>query len=339
MTKLKQEDFYKGFRVNYDEKTLEIFITNPGDTVSLMAEWAKSFADFETVNVCLSGGIDSQFVLSVLRALNKNINIYIFSFTWDDCVINSPDVTHAKRYCEKFGLKYTDLDIDFKNFLHTGNHLNVCKKYKATSPQIALQLKMLDYIPDTHIPTFLGGDVPMFEFNRDTKRSSVAGYVYQPFLTNAFNNYGTINNRIVIKDLFRINPITNYLGFKQMVDTTIKHKIAVPYNIKGSGTTQQIRKLFYIDLGTDIVSPLLKNTGFELLKQHLAIESGIYNQFDLLYRAPLENTLRQESWFNFTKGYAVKTKTSVLQELLTQHETFCQNTDDIEFCEGYNFIL
>lgn len=339
MTLLKQEDFYKGFRVNYDEKTLEILTAPSDEQHSLIDEWATQFKQFDKVHVCLSGGIDSQFVLSILHNLKKDIHVFVFSFLWENCVINSSDVVHATRLCNQFGFEYTSIDIDFKQFLHTGESLKVCKKYKAHSPQVALQLKMLDYIPNKEIPVFLGGDLPMFTYNGKTEKAEISGFNNVVFTTNAFCNYGIINDRIVIKDLFRINPVTTYLGFKEVVNVAKKTKLVVPADITGSGTSQQIRKHVYTNLGATLISPLLKNTGFEMLKQHLAIESGVYNQFDLLYRAPLENTINQESWMDVTKGYSFLIKKSAISELLNEYERFCRETPDIKFCKAYNFIL
>jgi len=331
--------FYKGFEVNYDEKTLEIFAYPPANNETLMDVWAKAFESFEEVNLCLSSGIDSQFTLSVLRQLEKRINVYIFSFVWDDNVFNSADVLHAIRLCNKLGYSYTNIEIDYKHFLYTGQHLKICKEYKATSPQIALQLKMIDLIEDKSIPVFLGGDIPFLTFNFDDRTSTISGLSYQQFITNSFLNYGLKNQRIVIKDLFRVSAETNYLGFKQSLDTVKKHKIVVPSRSSGTGVTQPFRKLFYTDIvGDTLLPPLLKNTGFEMLKVHLAKESGIYNQYDLLFRYPLVNTLKNESWYNHDM-YLLNFSTLHIDTIKQEFELFCKETPDLRYIEIYNFDL
>ncbi len=338
MTLVDPADFYKGFRVSYNEKHLEIFVQPPHNNTTFIAELEQVFKPFDRVNVCLSGGIDSQFALSMLNTIGKDIHVYIFSFIWEDTVFNSPDVLHAMRYCERYNYKYTNIEIDYKHFLHTGQHLKTCKAYKATSPQVALQLKMVDYIEDKTIPVVLGGDPPLLGFDKDSKEAKVIGIEHHVFTTNAFLNYSVANNRIVIKDLFKITPITYYLGLKQTVDSTIKHKLVVPSDLNASGGTQLLRKLIYTDMGAQIMPPLLKNTGFEILKMHLAIGSGVYNQFDVLYRFPLENTLKQEEWYNH-KVYTVKLKRSSTNELTNLYEEFCREATDLKFCKVYNFIL
>ena len=330
--------FYKGFNVNYNEKALEIYAEIPSNNETLMDVWESAFRQFDKVNVCLSGGIDSQFVLSVLSQLEKNIHVYIFSFIWEDNVINSPDVLHAIRLCHKKGYKYTNIEIDYKNFLLTNQNLDTCKKYKTYSPQVSVQLKMIDYIEDKDIPVFLGGDVPLISYDSETKLAQAGGVVYQPFITNAFLNYGLENDRIVIKDLFRINPVANYLGYKQSVDTVKAHKLYVSTKTVGSGATQKFRKLFYTDIGAELLPPLLKNTGFESLKIHFAKESGIYNQYDLLFRAPIINTLKTEPWYN-QHSFKVRSRNNLIDQLVSEFENFCRESTDLKQLEAYSFDL
>lgn len=330
--------FYKGYKVDYNERTLDILLEEPDNGTTLFNAWDETFAGFNKVNVCLSGGIDSQFALSVMKRLGKQIHVYIFQFIWEDNVFNSPDVLHAIRYCERFNHPYTIIDIDYKHFLHTGQHLKVCKLYRAASPQIALQLKMIDLIEDKETPVVLGGDVPMLEYDKSKKTSNLIGLQYQPFMTNAFLNYGLTNNRIVVKDLFRINPVTYYLGLKQLVETTKQHKLILTINHTGSGSTQPLRKLIYSDIGADLVPPLLKQTGFEILKMHLAKLSGVYNQYDVLFRHPLERTLKQESWFHVSK-FNVRIKQFEVQKIKKEYESICNESADLEEVVNYNFIL
>lgn len=330
--------FYSGYKVNYEERTLDIFLEEPAESTTLMDAWSEAFADFTKVNVCLSGGIDSQFALSIMKRLGKQVHVYIFQFLWEDNVFNSPDVLHAIRYCERFDHAYTVIDIDYKNFLHTNQHLKICRLYKARSPQIALQLKMIDLITDTETPVILGGDVPLLEYDKNSETSNVIGISYQPYMTNAFLNYSQANNRIVIKDLFRISPVTYYLGLKQLLETTKQHKLILTSDHSGAGSTQPLRKLIYSDIGAELILPLLKQTGFEILKLHLAKMSGVYNQYDVLFRYPLENTLKQEGWFHLD-NFSVRIKQSSIKQIKNEYEIFCKETADLQAVENYNFIL
>ena len=42
--------------------------------------------------------------------------------------------------------------------------------------------------------------------------------------------------------------------------------------------------------------PMIKSTGFETLKKMLAEDSGVYNQFDQLYRHPLQDAFFRSDW-------------------------------------------
>lgn len=327
--------FYSGYQINYEEQVINILTESSNGT--LFSEWAATFSDFTTVDVCFSGGIDSQFVLSVLNTLGKKINVYIFSFIWEDCVFNSPDVMHAIRYCERYGYEYKNIEIDFKQFVESNKHLHYCTEYHITSPQIALHLKMLDMIESDN-PIFLGTETPMMQYSFINHRA--AGVFNHTVATNAFLKYAIKNNRIVIKDLFALTPKTQLLGLLQFLETTKKHKLIFPMELDspGSGLSQPLRTLFYLDIGADIIAPLLKNTGFELLKMHMAKQTGIYNQFDISYRHPLENTLKKEFWFSKDK-FKVAIKNPEVERIRKEFEGFCKSEPDIKPIEMYNFIL
>jgi hypothetical protein len=328
--------FYKGFDISYENKTIEPLVDNTASE-TLLEIWSKKFAGFSSVNMCLSGGIDSQFVLSMLARLEKNITVYIFSFVWEDCVFNAPDVIHAIRYCERFGYTYKNIEIDYKAFLEGTGFIEYCRQYKAISPQIALQLKMLDYV-DNNNPIFLGGDVPFLYFDFSTKRATMLGIGHQPFMTYAFLNYAEQNNRVIIKELFRMCPKTHAISYKEFLNTTKKHKLVCPAATvaPGAGTLQPLRELFYRDLGAELIPPLLKHTGFELLKMHLAKKSGIYNQYDLKYRFPLQHILTDENWYRDIFNCIFN---DYLDEIKSEFEEFCKTTPDIKPLEIYNFIL
>jgi hypothetical protein len=330
--------FYTGFSVKYDAKTIESVINADTTHEALLPIWAEKFKSFTAVNMCLSGGIDSQFVLSMLAKLKKDITVYIFSFVWDDCIFNAPDVLHAIRYCDRYNHSYKNIEINYKEMLGGSEFLNYCRKYKATSPQISLQLKMLDYI-DNNNPTFLGGDVPMLSYDFDTQKASILSIDYQPFITYAFLNYAEQNNRIIIKEMFRMDPDCHAIAYKELLNTIKKHKIILS-STTGSGTAQPLRLLFYRDLGAEILPPLLKNTGFETLKMHLAKQTGVYNQYDVSYRFPLEQLLMNEEWY--VGQYNQQFRTIIpkcLNAVKQEFEDFCRTTPDIKPIDLYNFVL
>lgn len=330
-------EFYKGFAIDYTNKSIKALVDETA-TGTLLEIWSKKFAGFSNVNMCLSGGIDSQFVLSMLSKLEKNITVYIFSFVWEDCVFNSPDVLHAIRYCDRFGYTYKNIEIDYKAFLEGISFIEYCRQYHAESPQIALQLKMLDFI-DNNDPVFLGGDIPLLDYNFSTNCSNILGITYQPFMTHAFLNYAKQNNRVIIKELFRMCPVTQAISYKEFLNTTKKHKLVCPSTSTGAGSTQPLRALFYRDLGGQLLPPLLKNTGFEMLKMHLAKKSGIYNQYDLTYRYPLQQILSKEEWYLNTKNYFTFVSCPYLELIKHEFEEFCRTNPDIEQIELYNFNL
>lgn len=331
------EEFYSGFSTDYTNKSFEVFLEPTEET--LFSVWEEKFKNFDNVNVCLSGGIDSQFLMYVLSTLKKNIKIYIFSWIWDDCVFNSPDVLHAIRFCKKYGYEYTNIEIDYKSFLETGKCLEVCKQYRAESPQIAMQLYMLGFI-DNNNPIFLGSDTPLIQYDFANQTCSVTGLNYQVYTTTAFLNYAKINKKIVIKDLFKTSPKTQYLSYKSFIDITKDNKLVYP-KTNSPVSNYSLRLLTYNSLGaTDyLMKPLLKNSGFEILKMHLAKDSGVYNQYDILYRFPIIGLLKHEDWYTDASKFKIKFKHSIMADILKEYEDFCKTTSDLNKVEIYNFIL
>lgn len=330
-------NFYSGFQLDYTNRNFTVLFEPTND--NLLSVWENEFRLFDNVNVCLSGGIDSQFLVYVLSKLKKKLKIYIFSFTWDDCVINSPDVLHAIRFCERYGCEYQNIEIDYKKFLDSGKCLEVCKRYRADSPQIAMQLHMLDFI-DNDDPIFLGADTPLIQYDFKNQTGSIAGLSYQFYTTTAFLNYAKINNKLVIKDIFKMTPETQYLSYKLFLDVTKDSKLVYPKS-SSPVSNYSLRLLMYTYLGAEsfLIKPLLKNTGFEILKMHLAKNSGVYNQFDLLYRFSLTNQLKREDWYADFSKFKVKFKDSSIANILKEYEDFCKTTDSLSKVEVYNFIL
>jgi hypothetical protein len=335
MELLDPAQFYRSFLFDSPNKTLTILLEKTDE--ELFELWDRELSAIETVNVCLSGGLDSQFVLHLMSKLNKKINVYIFSWVWEDCIFNSPDVLHAIRYCNKFDYKYTNIEIDYKEFLHKNKHLQTCLKYKLDTPQIALQLAMLDLI-DNNYPTILGGDPPIIQYDQRIAKSSVLGLHYQVTHTNAFLNYSLENNKVVIKDLFKINPKINFLCYQHFINITLKHKIVYPASNGLLVSHQPLRKLFYTELGAELLPPLLKNTGFETLKMHLAKKSGVYNQYDILYRYPLLATIDQQPWA-INKLNIKFNNASLMKNFVDEHNKFCTTSDDYTVIEDYVFNL
>jgi hypothetical protein len=137
-----------------------------------------------------------------------------------------------------------------------------------------------------------------------------------------------------------MDPECHAIAYKEFLNTIKKHKIVLSSSGTGAGQTQPLRLLFYQDLGAEILPPLLKNTGFEILKMHLAKQTGVYNQYDVTYRFPLEQLLKNEEWY--VGQYKKQFRTIVpkcLTEIKQAFEDFCKTTSDIKPVELYNFIL
>ena len=98
---------------------------------------------------------------------------------------------------------------------------------------------------------------------------------------------------------------------------------------------------FYKSFGVDIKMPILKNTGFEDLKKHMALYSGIYNEFDLKFRYPLEDILSENRWYNhFFKFFTLDQRLDHncdFVELAASYKNIIETSSNLKDLSLYNF--
>lgn len=80
-----------------------------------------------TLHLCYSGGVDSEFMLSIFMELGIPFVPVVFKIAPD---INNHDLEYCTNFCESKNLKPKIVDIDFDHFLKSGKLLDVCKEIK-----------------------------------------------------------------------------------------------------------------------------------------------------------------------------------------------------------------
>ena len=158
----------------------------------------------------------------------------------------------------------------------------------------------------------------------------------------------------MFKELFYLDPQSLYLGYEKNLQLATDRKIYL-YNTLQKASydynsyLQAANKVnsmlykteFYRSFGIDIRLPILKNTGFEDLKKHMALYSGIYNEFDLKYRYPLEDLLSEKLWYkNFFKFSALDQRLNYnadFNDLTNTYKTIVESSTDLKDLYLYNF--
>lgn len=97
----------------------------------------------DTLNLCLSGGIDSSCMLEAFHILGLNFNVTFMAFEQD---LNLHDIKTNLDLCSFLGIPYRILTLDVLRFFESGRHMDYAHQYRCQSPQIAAHLWMLDQI-------------------------------------------------------------------------------------------------------------------------------------------------------------------------------------------------
>ena len=265
---------------------------------TILHEIGKVLQDKQEINIALSGGLDSQFLLQCCLQLDKDITLFTYRSFWGDLIINSEDLYFAQMIANRHNLKHHIIDIDLKPFFTTFQHYKYGVDFFNTSPQLAVHFYFLKLIKQEydiqHI--LMGGDIPIFKYAKvqDKKKLFLTGEsVYQDIMAPYYLFCESIGVEC-IKDIFYHSEELVYLGFENNLNLLknkkvyclgpdINHPDHVPYK----DSHYELKGLLYKNILKDLKTQSFQTNGFETLKKILASDTGVYNQFDILYRGPL----------------------------------------------------
>jgi len=279
-----------------EEKFLSITIKKPEMDCTLLDLIKEQLSHIEKAHICLSGGGDSQFALRVLQQLGVPITAHTYLTTWEGAPINSDDVMTARMLTDKENIELHVTQIELYDFFNDKKHLEYGKKYATASPQIAVHLHYLDTaFKDIDGTVVLGGDVPMLIKDSPPGEGplDIAGLSGSFIMKNtqAYHAVARDNNFDIIKDLLYCTPQIIYKALELSIDIVEKYQMHCEVG-DTNGYAHKLKHAIYEEILPGGINPLMKSTGFERLKKYLASQSGIYNTFDLKYRAPMELAYR-----------------------------------------------
>jgi hypothetical protein len=104
--------------------------------------------------IALSGGIDSEVVCRAF--LKAGIDFTVVTVKYKDN-LNSHDIEYAERFCKKFNIKQTYIDMDPFDFYENGIQKYINEGYKSTNLFRYLQLFLLEIIDNMGGCAILGG--------------------------------------------------------------------------------------------------------------------------------------------------------------------------------------
>ena len=307
-------------KIDYNEQTTQIFLKKAAEP-NIMRYWAKHYGSLENVVVLMSGGVDSQFQACLAQKLCNNVKAITVRFRWNGICINANDVVMASEFCEKRDIEHSFVDFDLNAFYGSGQLKTVAEKYRTLSPQVAAHIASFENIVTPGQTLLVGGDIPMlgmfagraftpFKWSSDTAtKQAYAGTYYKNILAPYLLLEHYYEGVRVIKDPFHLCPETLYLAYKRNAHVISETASIIDFSQRKTFySSYKYRIAYYESFGFELTPPLAKRTGFEMLKVHLASETGYYDEYDKLYREPLEAALRSEprnGWLG--DGYALQT--------------------------------
>ena len=267
--------------------------------------WQSKISQFDRPVVLVSGGLDSQLAANVVKKYAKNASAIIYDLVWNHNTINGQDLVMAQKFCDSIQLPYKVKTVDLTDFL---DHqlLEFGRKYKVSSPQVA---SLLYAIAQTNFPKgsqlVMGGE-PHFVTKDSAGNAALSIISDTNHKSGLFINYYAPFQLLaedlgisILRDINVVSPEAQYQSIRHNIDVITRHKkIGVSNSNSLKDSMWQYKNIFYDSFDYDFILPLAKKTGFESIQIHLAAASGVYDQFNVLYRTPLENICRTEKWYN-----------------------------------------
>lgn len=242
----------------------------------LIFESAKSIG--QPIWLCMSGGIDSECMAQAFLAAQVPFQVAIMKF---HSHLNDFDIEDAIDFCTKNALSFRLFDFDIIDFLENGDLLEVARKYRCRSPQIAAHLKFLDGIPGYPV---LSWNVSSFFWTDQSKSKLQIALPNELYF--AYHRYFDLESRPGVGFFFLYTPGLFYSFFH----TPTMQDILFQYGeMKGTAASYQAKCQIYQQGGFAVQPRADKFTGFESVKKYymekLNSDEGIFNR---LFRHPLE---------------------------------------------------
>jgi hypothetical protein len=250
------------------------------------------------VMVCFSGGIDSEVAIRSFLECNIPVKAAICKFKNN---LNSYDVNHAVEFCRKNEVEYYFFELDVLEFLFSENFNSYVKEYSMISPQIPVQLWLLDQFDE--FPVVCGGDLALFA--KDNKE----------IVMRIKPQTSTVSRHLLKKNrlggpLFHIHNPEQVWSF--LKDETIKNWCKHWNHKKNKITQNHCLKAIVYEKYFPGLKPRTKKTGFEnfqdldskVLRPKMEKQNNKYNEsilidiprfFDLL-EGKDEGCLKSNSW-------------------------------------------
>jgi 7-cyano-7-deazaguanine synthase in queuosine biosynthesis len=272
---------------------------------SLKDIFGKHISYDSNVVIFLSGGLDSQFMACLAKEFTRDPVAVNFVFTWENNIINSDDVVMSEYIAKNLNIRYEREYVDLKEFLNT-DLADYAQRYILKSPQIAAHIHAIKHSKFLDRKIFLGGDFPVVGLDNDGKiivgvsarDMSGMSSMSHNFFNNIFLPYHRFAHQHdldIVKGPFNVSDEAFYAGCAHNTTVISTTRKIIDLSAKmHRANIQEYKTLYYKSFGYHLIEPFFKRTGFENLRAYFASVTGRYDEFNELYRQPLENLHKQQ---------------------------------------------
>lgn len=216
------------------------------DETVIVAEmiWAQKQGP---IQLCYSGGLDSEYVLSVFTELGMNIQPVIMRTQY-----NHPETQYAFKYCEAKNIKPVIIDLDYDNFIQSGKFLEIATETQCSAYQYIANMWLTSQLDGTVIT----GDSDPHLFLDDDKW-------YVDEIEPTYKQFDYFKNHNIHGTPFFLSyTAEQYLSF--LTDPTIKR--LTNNEILGKTGSYSSKVHVYNNQSKFVLEQRTKLTGYELVE-------------------------------------------------------------------------
>lgn len=178
------------------------------------------------IHLLYSGGIDSEFVLVMLKKLNVQFDVVTMKLTYKNLIINTQDIYYSDKFCRHNNIKQKIITLDCKKFYESDDYKKFIEPYSINSAYLSSQFWLLSQLDGFNI---IGGNYFWPQFQKDNPVLSPMTYgsnFHQKFMND--NNIRGIGN--MLSHSYAINYLLiqehkKHVGTSQIGVKEIKSKI------------------------------------------------------------------------------------------------------------------
>lgn len=100
--------------------------------------------DRPTIELLFSGGLDSEFVLTMLLARGYSVTAVTMKLCCRGYAVNTHDLYYSEKFCRDRQIRQRFLELDIEQFFESGRYLDYLIKYHIQEPHVATHFWMFE---------------------------------------------------------------------------------------------------------------------------------------------------------------------------------------------------